>query len=66
MGSGEGAELLAARRMPGGQVSVVPASYHHGELERGPSPQLFLFPLLPLSLIPVMSSAPHPILTLGT
>lgn len=66
MGSGEGAELLAARLTPGGQVSVVPASWHHGKLERDPSPQLFLFPLSPLSSMPVTSSAPHPTLTLGT
>lgn len=66
MGSGEGAQLLAARLMSGGWVSVVPASCYHGKLERGPSPQLVLFSLWPLFLMPVMFSAPHPTLMLGT
>lgn len=41
VGGGAETELLAARLLPWGWVSVVPAFRHHGELETGPSSQLF-------------------------
>lgn len=63
------AALFAARLMAWGWASGVPPFFHHGELERGPSPLSFLFSLLyslrvpgrglPLSLMAVTSSTPH-------
>lgn len=37
-------EMLAARLLPWGWASVVPAFCHHGELETGPSFPLFFSP----------------------